>query len=179
MKQTNKTIIGSPEIKVEYHGPFFIEIISIIGMQIKRHVAAYKTARSKLFKLYLELAQNVANYSEDRFALYGNQTVGIGKLTLLDRQSSFVFCTENLVSKTDALILYERCKLLNQSATEDLRELKREMRRLDPGIKYGARIGLIQAVLISNNPLTFSIKNIDKQYSLFTIAITIDKNQAS
>ncbi|MFO7938419.1 MAG: SiaB family protein kinase [Bacteroidales bacterium] len=175
--RTNKTdIIGSPKIKMEYHGPFFIELISILGMQVKRHTYGYKTAKSKLFKLFLELSQNVANYSEDRFLLHGNQSVGIGKLILKDEGDTFCFGTENLVKNSDALILYERCKLLNQSEPEDLRELKREMRRLDPGTKYGARIGLIQAVLISNNALTFSVKTIDKQHSLFTIAITIDKN---
>jgi hypothetical protein len=177
MIQKHHHTVGSPEIKMEYHGPFFIEIISILGMQIKRYTKPYKSAKSKLFKLFLELSQNVANYSEDRFNLYGNQTIGIGKLSLRENQSTLTFSTENLVSKTDALILHERCKLLNQSAPEDLRELKREMRRLDPGIKYGARIGLIQAVLISNNPLSFSIKNIDNKHSLFTIAITIDKYQ--
>jgi len=177
MKEPNTNLIGSPEVKMEYHGPFFIEIISILGMQIKRQTQAYKTARSKLFKLYLELSQNVANYSEDRFLLRGNQSVGVGRLVLKHSETTFCFATENLVKKSDAIILYERCKLLNQSKPEDLRELKREMRRLDPGIKYGARIGLIQAVLISNNPLAFTIKTIDKQYSLFTIAITIDKNQ--
>lgn len=171
----NKDLITYPEEKISFQGPFFIEILSILGLQIKRNCQQFKSARSKLFKLFIELSQNVAHYSEDRFNLHNQQSIGIGKLSLIETQETFAFSTQNLVSNSDAIILYERCKLLNQSSEEELRELKREMRQLEPSIKYGARIGLIQAVLLSNNPLKFSIKKISKQHSLFSITITIDK----
>jgi hypothetical protein len=103
------------------------------------------------------------------------QRIGVGELYLKEMENSYSFTTTNQVKKTDANILSERCELVNASDQIKLRELKREQRINSPGEKFGARIGLIQAVMLSGNKLDYKVEEIDDKYSYFSLTVTIDK----
>lgn len=165
---TNKTILS-------YKGPFYIELISVFGTNIRNFNDAYSNARKKLFKIFIELSQNVSNYSENYHMVNNVQRIGVGELTLKDLEKAYLFTTKNQVKKTDAEILAERCELVNASDQLKLRELKREQRLNSPGEKFGARIGLIQAVMLSNNILEYQIEKIDEDFSHFSLTVKIDK----
>lgn len=165
---TNKTILS-------YKGPFYIELISVFGTNIRNFNDAYSNARKKLFKIFIELSQNVSNYSENYHMVNNVQRIGVGELTLKDLDTAYLFTTKNQVKKTDAEILAERCELVNASDQIKLRELKREQRLNSPGEKFGARIGLIQAVMLSNNTLEYHIDKINENFSYFSLTVKIDK----
>ena len=103
------------------------------------------------------------------------QRIGVGELTLFEDKSSYIFTTKNQVKNTDANILAERCELVNVSDQLRLRELKREQRLNSPGEKFGARIGLIQAVMLSNNKLEYRVYKINEKFSYFSLTVKIDK----
>lgn len=165
---TNKTILS-------YKGPFYIELISVFGTNIRNFDDAYSNARKKLFKIFIELSQNVSNYSENYHMVNNVQRIGVGELTLKDLEKAYLFTTKNQVKKTDAEILAERCEIVNASDQLKLRELKREQRLNSPGEKFGARIGLIQAVMLSNNTLDYQIEKINEDFSYFSLTVKIDK----
>jgi len=165
----NKTILS-------YTGPFYIELISVFGTNIRNFKDKYTNARKKLFKIFIELSQNVSNYSEDFHMVNNVQRIGVGELSLKEIENTYCFTTKNQVKKTDAEILAERCELVNASDQLRLRELKREQRLNSPGEKFGARIGLIQAVMLSNNKLDYKIENINDNFSYFSLTVKIDKN---
>ncbi len=161
---------------LSYKGPFYIELISVFGMNIRNFKDTYTNARKKLFKIFIELSQNVSNYSEDYHMVNNVQRIGIGELTLREHKGMYSFTTKNQVKKSDANILAERCEIVNASDQLRLRELKREQRLNSPGEKFGARIGLIQAVMLSKNKLDYKIESIDNNYSYFSLTVKIDKN---
>lgn len=160
---------------VSYKGPFYIELISVFGTNIRRLNDEFVNARKKLFKIFIELSQNVSNYSEDFHMVNNIQRIGVGELHVLENEEKYFFSTTNQVKSSDAEILAERCKLINSSEYPKLRELKREQRLNSPGEKFGARIGLIQAVMLSKNTLDYNIENIDDKFSFFTLTVKIDK----
>ncbi|MBI9052433.1 MAG: hypothetical protein JEY96_01360 [Bacteroidales bacterium] len=161
---------------LSYKGPFYIELISVFGTNIRNLNDVYIDARKKLFKIFIELSQNVSNYSEDFHIVNNIQRIGVGELNVNETKDKYYFSTKNQVKKTDAEILAERCKLINSSEYNRLRELKREQRLNSPGEKFGARIGLIQAVMLSKNTLDFEVENINDTFSYFTLTVKIDKN---
>lgn len=165
---TDKTILS-------YKGPFYIELISVFGTNIRNLNDSFHNARKKLFKIFIELSQNVSNYSEDFHIVNNVQRIGVGELALKETESSYVFTTTNLVKGNDAHILAERCELVNASDQLKLRELKREQRLNSPGEKFGARIGLIQAVMLSKNKLEYNIEEINEKFSYFSLKVKIDK----
>ena len=165
---TSKTILS-------YKGPFYIELISVFGTNIRNFDDIYGNARKKLFKIFIELSQNVSNYSENFHMVNNVQRIGIGELFLKEQDTAYSFTTINQVKKTDAEILAERCEIANASDQMKLRELKREQRLNSPGEKFGARIGLIQAVMLSRNQLEYKIENINENFSYFSLTVKIDK----
>lgn len=176
MIDTNVISVMTSKTILSYKGPFYIELISVFGMNIRNLNDAYGNARKKLFKIFIELSQNVSNYSEDFHMVNNVQRIGVGELVLKEYENSYQFTTTNQVKKTDANILAERCELVNASDQLKLRELKREQRLNSPGEKFGARIGLIQAVMLSKNKLEYNIEDINNNYSYFSLTVTIDKN---
>ncbi len=166
---TGKTILS-------YKGPFYIELISVFGTNIRNFNDSFSNARKKLFKIFIELSQNVSNYSEDFHMVNNVQRIGVGELTLKETDASYVFTTRNQVKDKDASILAERCELVNASDQLKLRELKREQRLNSPGEKFGARIGLIQAVMLSKNKLEYHIDQINEKFSYFSLTVKVDKN---
>jgi hypothetical protein len=158
-----------------YKGPFYIELISVFGTNIRNLNDVYGNARKKLFKIFIELSQNVSNYSENYHMVNNMQRIGVGELFLKESESKFYFSAKTQVKKSDANILAERCEIVNASDYNRLRDLKREQRLNSPGEKFGARIGLIQAVMLSKNKLEYSIEEIDTNFSHFTLTVKIDK----
>ena len=165
---TSKTILS-------YKGPFYIELISVFGTNIRNFNDIYGNARKKLFKIFIELSQNVSNYSENFHMVNNVQRIGVGELFLKELDTAYCFTTINQVKKTDAEILAERCEIVNASDQLKLRELKREQRLNSPGEKFGARIGLIQAVMLSKNHLVYKVENINENFSYFSLTVKIDK----
>ena len=172
---TNIVSLMKSKTLLSYRGPFYIELISVFGMNIRNFNDGYINARKKLFKIFIELSQNVSNYSEDFHMVNNVQRIGIGELYLKELEKSYCFTTRNQVKITDANILAERCEIVNASNQIKLRELKREQRINSPGEKFGARIGLIQAVMLSRNKLDYKVEEINKNFSYFSLTVTIDK----
>lgn len=165
---TNRTLLS-------YRGPFYIELISVFGTNIRNVNDVYIDSRKKLFKIFIELSQNVSNYSEDFHMVNNIQRIGVGELNVRETDAQYYFSTKNQVKETDAEILSERCELVNSSEYNKLRDLKREQRLNSPGEKFGARIGLIQAVMLSKNKLDYKVEKIDSNFSYFTLTVVIDK----
>ncbi|MFP4448356.1 MAG: SiaB family protein kinase [Bacteroidales bacterium] len=176
-ENTNSPIKSTTENLLSYEGPFFIDLLTIFGNYIKLYLKNNLIAQKKLFKIYVELAQNVAFYSEESYLLKNeNKKIGIGEMNLKETDTDFRFTTRNLVKSKDAKILSQRCEIINDSDFNKLKELKRNLRMSSPGEKYGARIGLIQAKLISKNNIEYSLIEKNKDYSIFKITAKINNN---
>jgi hypothetical protein len=161
-----------------YEGPFFIDLLTMMGNYLKLYTKNYPVTQKKLFKIYVELAQNVSNYAEETFLLSNeNKRIGIGELYLSDKETHYRFTTKNVVKARDAKILSQRCEIINNSNEQQLRELKRELRKTSPGAKYGARIGLVHAKLLSQNNLEYTTIAKDRHLSIFKITAKVDKHE--
>lgn len=165
----NKTLLT-------YRGPFYIELISVFGSNVRNYTNAYTNARKKLFRIFIELSQNVSNYSEDFHMVNNECRIGVGELNLKEFENHFTFTTKNLIKRSDSTILINRCNLINSSNISELRQLKREQRLNSPGEKFGARIGLIQAVMLSQNKIEYQYEEVDERFAYLSITVKIDKN---
>ncbi len=79
--------------------------------------------------------------------------------------------TGNLVKTDDIITIIEKSEVINSLDREELREYKRQQRKLPPGKKGGAHIGLIQVALTSSNPLDIEVNPVDDKHSFFSIAV--------
>jgi len=160
-----------------YEGPFFIDMLTTLGHHLKTLTLNNAFIQKKLFRVYIELTQNVANYAE-RYIHTQNKVkrIGIGEVWVKEDENQYYLTTRNLVQQKDANILSQRCEIINNTDFRDLRALKRELRKSSADHKLGARIGLVQARLISNNPLDYIILQENRNYSYFKLTVKFSKN---
>jgi len=163
-------------IKISYKGPFDERILSSIGNYIEVILGTNEqNASRKLFKIFIELAQNIAYYSAEKNEIYQDKEFGLGTLVISEFEEFFSFITGNAVRNENIIELIEKCEFINTLDRESLRKYKREQRRIDPGERGNAHIGLIQVALTSANPLDIEVSPIDNETSYFSIAVKIDK----
>ena len=158
-----------------YQGPITVNLVSFLGNYIKSLIDYDNKVLVKLFKIYIELTQNVSYYSAETMQVKNGVNCGIGWFTLQEFDDSFRITTGNRIRKADAEKLTSYCQEINGLNEEELRELKRKTRAQAMVRDVGAHIGLIQTSLTSRCKLDFSIETMNKVHSLFTISTIVYK----
>ncbi len=160
---------------LSYKGPIDDQILQAFGIYIEGLLKDSPKAGRKVFKIFIELAQNISYYSAETSILPNNKEIGTGMVLIIDSSDYYTFMTGNLVKTDDIVSIIEKSEIINSLNREELREYKREQRKLPPGQKGGAHIGLITVALTSAHPLDIEVNPVDDDHSFFSIAVKIDK----
>jgi hypothetical protein len=166
--QLNKNILW-------YHGTINIDLISFVSNYMKQQINSNTTVLVKIYKVFIELTQNVSYYSAEQYD--GNRSFGsgIGWFRIDESTDTFIISTGNRIYNKDVPVLIKNSNEINSLSEEDLRELKRKTRS-QAGIRdIGAHIGLIQTGLITGNQIRVDIEPVDDVYSFFTISAKVNK----
>ncbi len=164
------------EIQMSYNGPIDAQVIKLVEVYTNRLLNEYPKASTKLFKIFIELAQNISFYSIKRVTnSKGKPNTGVGTIIIGEQNGCYVFVAGNYINNSDVNDLTVKCEKINSLNKTDLRKYKREQRRL-PSLnnKGGGNIGLIQAAILSGNPIDMKITEVDDKSSFLSITITIE-----
>jgi hypothetical protein len=163
-------------ILMTYKGPVDKLALSSMNEFIKSILSHYDKASKKIFKIFVEIAQNISYYSEEK-SNFGNseEATGAGTIALFEFENYFNLFAGNLIKQNEKEFLREKCELINSLNVEGLRKLKREHLELPDSERGGANIGLINAALISENPVGFKFEKVNENSSFFELKIKIDK----
>ncbi|MBN2522597.1 MAG: SiaB family protein kinase [Bacteroidales bacterium] len=160
-----------------YHGPINIDLVSFASNYIKKHIVADASVVGKIYKVFIELTQNVSYYSAKQYSKLRAFGSGIGWFRVDEKKDHFAITTGNVILKEHGPILKKNCAEINSLGESKLRELKR-VTRSQAGIRdIGAHIGLIQMGLITGNPLNLNIESQNENHSFFTITAKVNKRQ--
>ncbi|WP_291722307.1 SiaB family protein kinase [Bernardetia sp.] len=183
-------ILNPQSAVLYYKGPFDREILANISSQLRRRFADNPRMSAKLFSIFIELAQNISYYSaesnffyddsKEKNILYGeNDRVknhGVGTVVIHSEGDEIILSAGNLVPTDKVQDIIIKCEKINSLSTEQLRELKKEVRSQERKTDHiGGNIGLIQVALKSEHPLHVQAKVIDDINSFFIISSTIEK----
>jgi hypothetical protein len=158
-----------------YHGIVNIDLISFLSNYAKQHINAGTMVMGKIYKVFIELTQNVSYYSAEQFSDKRSFGSGIGWFRIDETPEHFSISTGNRIFKTHGNVLLNNGKEINQLDEESLRKLKRKTRSLAGKMDIGAHIGLIQTGLITGNKIEIGIEPIDEVHSFFTITAKVNK----
>ncbi len=164
------------KILLEYEGPFSKEIIRLFSLKISEFIKTNSQVYKKFFYVFIELAQNVKEYSDWRSTLEDGKNYGVGALIIGELDDRFILYIGNVVNNKDLEVLKKKCEIINSLDRESLRLFKRQQRNLIPGTNQNAHIGLIMVALTTRKKLDIDIKPIDENHSFFTLKISIQKN---
>jgi hypothetical protein len=161
------------EIQLAYTGPFDYKVLSVVGGYISEIIGKESVPGQKLFKIFMELAQNISYYSDEKSLT--NNMVGVGTIIIRDVDNKLYMHTGNIIKSESAEEIIEKCEIINSLDRAGLREFKRQQRNLPPGDRGSANIGLIQVALTSENPLKFETTRVNDNQSFFSILVTVNK----
>ncbi len=162
------------DVKLYYKGPVDSRILSLVGDYINTLQAKNRNSSRKLFKIFLELAQNISDYSDEIIEI-GEKKIGGGIIKITETESNIYLSTGNTVKKENVSDLVDKCAYINSLDRESLRKYKRYERSKASKPSGNAGIGLIQVALTSENPLDVEIYSINETKVHFSIIVTIDK----
>lgn len=160
---------------LSYHGPINIDLVSFMSNYIKNHIEASSHVVSKIYKVLIELMQNVSYYSANQFSSLRSFGSGIGMFRIDEGDDHFKICTGNVILKEHGPILMKNISEINELTEENLRKLKRRTRSQASIRDIGAHIGLIQTGLITGNKIELSINTYDEKHAFFTICAKVNK----
>lgn len=163
------------EILISYSGPFDKFIIARLGEKVKMLTSGDSTISKRIFRVFMELAQNVYYYSARKSKLADEKNTGMGALIIGESDDYYIFGTANPVKNENIDIITQKCDIINSLEREKLRRLKRDQLALIPGTRVKPHFGLIMVALISSRPLDIEFTAIDQEYSNFSIFVRIDK----
>ncbi len=162
-------------IVVSYTGPFDGQVLTTIGNNIQYAIRNHPQVTNKMFRIFIELAQNISYYSAEAIVSPDGHRSGMGILIIKELEDHFLFLTGNLAKSSEIKAVVEKIERINSLDREGLRKFKRQKRSLPQGIHGAGNIGLIQVALSSDNPLNYKISAIDEEICFYTLAAKIDK----
>lgn len=162
-------------IIISYVGIFDNKVLTTIAKNIGAKLSENSQVNKKIFKIFLEFAQNISFYSSEIKVTKDGRKYGVGILIIREYEDHFMFATGNLAENHRSNQVKNKCEMINSLDRQGLRAFKREQRNKPKGEYGGANIGLIHAALVSGNPLMVTSKPIDDKNEFMTIAVKIDK----
>jgi hypothetical protein len=158
-----------------YHGTINIDLISYTSNFMKQQINSNNIVIGKIYKVFIELTQNVSYYSADQNDSSRAFGSGKGWFKIDEDENFFIISTGNKILKEHGNVLIKNSSEINTLNEDDLRELKRKTRSLAGIRDIGAHIGLIQTGLITSNRIIVKVEALDNIYSYFTISAKVNK----
>jgi hypothetical protein len=162
-------------IYMNYDGPLNVQIISTFAKFMSENTIAPMHVRKKLYRVFIELTQNVALYSFERVQLTTGPATGKGNIYVINKPNEFKCVTINKIQDEHAPILIENCAAINATPNNALRAKKNNLRKLAHIQDTGAHIGLIMIHMYSESPIDFEIIDKKDDGLYFKVAASISK----
>ena len=169
------SVAKSAQILMMFKGGLSQNIVVDLGSLLQNRLGFDVKVR-RMFGIFVELAQNVKNYSAETELASDGSEVGVGILILADSGTHYSVNSGNLVRKSDAGRLKTQCEYLQTLDKMALKAYHEERIESDPppGSK-GAGLGLIEITMKTGGNVRFDFAPFDEQFTFFSITATVEK----
>jgi len=161
---------------ISYNGPFDAQVLSVIAENIEYSLSNNPRVSKKIFKIFIELAQNISYYSAERLKNEEGNFFGVGILILREFEDHYSFSTGNMIDNKSVLPVLQKCETINILDREKLRQYKRKLRNMPSGVPGGGNIGLVQVALTADHPLEYNVIALDDEKSFYILNVRVNKS---
>ena len=136
-----------------------------------------KTTSTNILTIFIELTQNMMNYSKSQKALRSrNDGKGMILVGHDKGEDQYYVLSKNLINEVDKKHIEENLNTVSALSPEELRKYYREMRKLGHDKhEKGAGIGFIE-IARKCEKMTYAFKKVDDVYS-FTLKAVLKKEK--
>lgn len=158
-----------------YKGVFTVNLISILGNHIRSLPDHDSRCLQRVFRIFVEISQNVSYYSEETMQVKEGMPSGVGWVTIQEFSDYYSVTTGNIIKPEHAPKLEKYCSEINSLDGEELRTLKRKIRSEAMIRETGAQVGLIQTSILSGSKLDFILSDTKSEGAYFILSTKIIK----
>lgn len=170
--------LRSNQVMICFSGPFSHAIIEDLGKAVRQFMESAnepQAAVMDVFSVYIELSQNVRNYTG---RVFGNDADAGQAIIVIGREGEhYVIGSGNVVARKDIDPLLERVEALRGMDATALRRLYkqtlRERPEPQPGEDAGAGLGLIEVARRASQPLDYAVHDLDDGRAFFSLQVVI------
>lgn len=158
-------------------GPISQQLIAAHGSQLKSLPHLDANTGAILFRIFIEIAQNVLRHSAVKFP--GEELISCGKIAVMESHDAFYIITENPASDSTSRHIQTKIDQLNQLPKEALRQAAREQLKKPAVSKTaGAGIGLIEIARRTTSPLLCKVVTLPNGETILCITATLHKSKS-
>ena len=128
----------------------------------------------KFFSIFIELLQNIMNYSSERINSDKNREIKLGFITIGKEDGHYFIHTGNRILKKEVQPIADKLNAISPLNKTQLKALYKEQihKPTNPKAKR-AGLGFIDIARKAALPIQYQIEPIDDQYSYFSFKVLI------
>lgn len=167
--------IKDSRVLVLFKGAVTQEVLAEFGSMIRTSLS-YESKLKKIFAVFIELAQNIFHYSDERIANPKGEDSGIGIVLIDEQKDMYILRSGNVVYNEKMEKLKEKFNHINSLDKDGLKSYYQKLiKQQRPDDSKGAGLGFVDIARKSDGPLKFEFEKIDDRTSFLTISIIFNK----
>jgi hypothetical protein len=151
-------------------GPISQELVAEIGSTLEHHIAAGKSTFLGVFSAFVENAQNIIRYSDEK-----KDDLSLGIIAVGHEDGHYFVLCGNMVENDKIEKLVAKLTKIQKMNKDELKEYYKKQRRGRPPkeSKGGAGLGFIEMARRASRPIEFSFKKINDKFHFFSMKTVV------
>lgn len=172
LEKTKKihNILNQENILLNFTGAFnqknLDKLLPIVEIQMNTNY----TIKQKVIKIVFRMLQNIVKYSKD-FSKHKHHNGSPGIFLLSQKSTDFILTAGNYLEKEKAIILQDKIKNINSLEKKELSKLQEQLIELNDADKPD--LSLIEIRIQGNSKLIYDFKNINDEFTFFTLQVIV------
>ncbi len=168
--------IKNMNILLQFKGALSQEILIEMGELVSQQERQFRREIQKSFSVFVELAQNIMNYSAEREIIHNNE-VGVGIIVFTDDHGYYNIYSGNIMSNQDKEALIDKIETINKADYRQLKQMYKEQGKNPRIAGKSAGMGLIVIARQCTGGIGYKISKINKKTSFLEINVKIKKEE--
>ncbi|MFW5931203.1 MAG: SiaB family protein kinase [Desulfosalsimonas sp.] len=161
-----------------FSGPVSQNLLEGIGATLRQKMSLEETSTGvmqKVFSIFVELMQNIINYSADRGSVGEEEPeLSFGILVIGKKNDQFYIKSGNYISRDQKESLEEKLPVIREMDKDELKKFYKQQRRkeVEEGSK-GAGLGFIEMARRASSPIEYEILPAEAGRYFFVVKVVI------
>ncbi|MFP4393472.1 MAG: SiaB family protein kinase [Desulfohalobiaceae bacterium] len=161
-----------------FSGPISQSLLEGIGQTLKQKMSLEETSTNiiqKVFSIFVELMQNIINYSAQRVPTEeAEQEISYGVLLVGKEGEHFYIISGNYIEQEQEAALKDKLSSIQSMDKAELKQFYKQQRRSQvEDASKGAGLGFIEMARKASQPIEFEIADMEDGYSFFVVKAVI------
>lgn len=164
---------------VTYEGICTHEVVVQLGKELEHLLAASTGIRfKKVFGVFIELIQNIKNYSAETALAQNGTESGVGIIRVSEESLCYTVTAGNCIRKSEQERIEEKCAAVKHIPNAELRTYFNErIRQKQESTSKGAGVGFLDIAIKAGGNWEYEFHAVNDEFTFFTITAFIAKSK--